>query len=207
MTTPRSAACAAALAFALTAALPGAASAHDTIPPIPDGLRVPVGNRLFLIGHAVGTQNYVCRPSGAALAWTLFTPQATLFDDDGRQLTTHFFSPNPEEPGVIRPAWQHSRDTSTFWGRAIAMSTDPNFVEPGAIAWLKIERAGAAEGPTVGDRLAVATFVQRLNRSGGTAPATGCSTAADVGKTVFVPYTADYFFYRKAGSRQHDRDQ
>jgi hypothetical protein len=199
------AACATALALALTAVLPQAVSAHDSTPPVPDGLEVPAGNRLFLVGHALGTQNYICRPSGTAFMWTLFTPQATLFDDDGRQLTTHFFSPNPEE-NLVRPAWQHSRDTSTFWGRAIASSTDANFVEPGAIPWLKLERAGTAEGPTGGDRLAVTTFVQRLNTSGGAAPATGCSTAADVGKTVFVPYSADYFFYKKARSRKDDSD-
>jgi hypothetical protein len=29
------------------------------------------------------------------------------------------------------------------------------------------------------------------------APADGCSTAADVGKQVLVPYTADYYFFRK----------
>jgi hypothetical protein len=41
------------------------------------------------------------------------------------------------------------------------------------------------------------TFIQRLKTTGGTAPASGCSVAADVGKQVLVPYTADYYFFRK----------
>ncbi|PYR41378.1 MAG: hypothetical protein DMF95_31190 [Acidobacteria bacterium] len=44
--------------------------------------------------------------------------------------------------------------------------------------------------------LTEATFVQRLNTAGGVAPSTGCSGPTDVGNEAFVPYTADYFFYR-----------
>jgi hypothetical protein len=63
---------------------------------------------------------------------------------------------------------------------------------------------GDEEGPTEGDKLTKTTFIQRLNTSGGLAPSTGCSSAADVGNRAFVPYSADYFFYRKAGT---DRDR
>jgi hypothetical protein len=41
------------------------------------------------------------------------------------------------------------------------------------------------------------TFIQRLNTKGGSAPAEGCAVSADVGKETLVPYTADYFFFRK----------
>jgi hypothetical protein len=41
------------------------------------------------------------------------------------------------------------------------------------------------------------TFIQRLNTKGGAAPADGCAVAGDVGKQALVPYTADYFFFRK----------
>jgi hypothetical protein len=72
--------------------------------------------RGFPRGHATGTQNYVCLPSGAGVAWTLFTTQATLFSERGRQLTTHFFSPDPLEAGrPVRATWQDSEDTSTVW--------------------------------------------------------------------------------------------
>ena len=87
-----------ALGTALVIALPHAIHAKDlTPPPVPDKLKVPAPNELFLVGHAIGTQNYVCLPSGAGFAWSLFTPEATLFKDLAleRQVVTHFFSPNP----------------------------------------------------------------------------------------------------------------
>ena len=76
---------------AFTASSPQAATPVGiTPPPLPAGMApVPEGNKLFLGTHAVGTQNYVCRPSGAGVAYVLFTPQATLFGDDGGQIITH----------------------------------------------------------------------------------------------------------------------
>jgi hypothetical protein len=176
-------------------------------PAVPGDLVVEDGNEPFLVGHAIGTQNYVCLPSGAAFAWSLFTPQATLFDDREHQVITHFFSPNPEEAGKpVRAAWQHSRDTSTVWARAIKMSTDEAFVAPGAIAWLllNVKDTGAQDGPTGGDKLSDTTFIQRVNTVGGVAPPDGCATLADVGKRAFVPYLADYVFYEKERGHGHD---
>jgi Protein of unknown function (DUF3455) len=208
-------ACATALAAAFAIALPQPAYADDvTPPPVPDKLKVEAGNEVFLVGHGVGTQNYVCVPSGTGVAYTLFTPQATLFSDDEKQLTTHFFSPNPFEnntnpavsaAGMIRATWQHSRDTSTVWGQVKPgnSSSDPGFVVPNAIAWLLVTVVGAENGPTGRETLAETTFIQRLNTSGGVAPSTGCSSPTDVGRLAFVPYTADYFFY-KATDRHAD---
>ena len=183
-------------------ALPQQAYAQrETPPPVPDPIQVPAGDRLFLAGHAFGTQNYICLPSGAVFAWTLFGPQASLFHND-RQVMTHFLSPNPDEAGTLRATWQHSVDTSAVWARAIATSSDPGFVAPGAIPWLLLEVVGAEGGPTGGRRLTVATYIHRLNTVGGSAPATGCSQSANVGSRIFVPYEADYFFYRD----QHRND-
>ena len=56
---------------------------------------------------------------------------------------------------------------------------------------------GTAEGPSGGDNLTETTFIQRLNTIGGLAPATGCGALSDVGNEAFVPYTADYFFYKE----------
>jgi hypothetical protein len=123
-----------------------------------------------------------------------------LFNDKDRQIITHFLSPNPDESGMACATWQHSRDTSTVWAMASASSSDPNFVESGAIPWLLLQVVGAEPGPTGGDRLTGTTFIQRLNTSGGIAPSTGCAQSTDVGKRVFVPYTADYFFYKAAQS-------
>jgi hypothetical protein len=187
--------CIAALGMAVTFTLPSAAHAQIVAPPVPIGLEVPADNEAFLLGRGVGTQNYVCQPAESLgrVAWTLFTPQATLFDDQQEQLITHFFSPNPDEGGIVRVTWEDSRDTSTVWARLIASAT----VKSNAIAWLKLEVVGTADGPTGGNTLSATTFIQRLNTEGGLAPTTGCDVPNDVGRKRFVPYTADYFFFRK----------
>src|SRR5258705_2174183 len=110
-------ACATALSVALAVSIPRLARAHNVTPPaVPANLQVPAGNTAFLVGHAVGTQNYICLPSGSGVAYALFTPEATLFNDADGQVITHFFSPNlnpdsPETAGTIRATWQNSRDT------------------------------------------------------------------------------------------------
>jgi hypothetical protein len=148
---------------------------------------VPAGNKAFRAGAAVGTQDYICLPSG----WTFFGPQATLFNEHEEQIITHFLSPNLVENGTPRVTWQDSRDTSKIWGLAVASVT----VQPDAIPWLLVKVVGAGDGPTGGDELAETTFVQRLNTVGGVAPSTGCTTSQQVGSRALVPYTADYFFY------------
>lgn len=181
------------LGMALTAALPQIAHAQTiTPPPVPPGLEVTAPNQAFLLGRGVGTQNYVCQPIDqlGRVGWVLFTPEATLFDDQGNQLTTHFFSPNPVNEAVV-PTWQDSRDTSRVWARGVASAT----VDPDAIPWVKLQVVATQAGPT-GDSFVGTTFVQRLNTRGGLAPATGCDVLPDVGHHAFSPYTADYFFYR-----------
>jgi hypothetical protein len=170
-----------------------------TPPPVPANIQAPAGNKVFLVGHAVGTQNYICLPADGGVKFTLFTPQATLFNG-GEQVTTHYFSPNPVEGGTIRATWQHSKDTSTVWGKVADgnSSSDPAFVAPGAIPWLLVTVVGTQNGSPSGDKLTGTTYIQRLNTAGGVAPATGCTALTDVGNKAFVPYTTDYFFYKKA---------
>lgn len=186
-----------ALGTALIAAPAGVTQAQTVTPPaVPADIEVLAPNEAFLIGHAVGTQNYECQPTQilGRVAWTLFTPQATLFSDAGEQLITHFFSPNPGEGGlIVRATWQDSSDTSSVWAKATGSVTP----DPTAVAWLRLEVVGARVGPTGGDALSHATFVQRVNTEGGIAPPTGCDRLNDVGQKAFVPYTADYVFYRK----------
>ena len=197
-------ACAVALAVAGPAAWMSLAHAdHVSVPPIPSSIQAPAG-KAFLEGQAVGTQNYICLPVGTSFVWTLFGPQATLFNDKTRQIITHFLSPNPDEGGMARATWQDSRDTSSIWAMAIATTSDPAFVAPGAIPWLLLQVVGAEVGPTGGDRLSETTFIQRLNTAGGVAPATGCAQAVDVGRRALVTYTADYFFYKAAKNHAHD---
>jgi len=198
-------ACATALAVAFTVSLPQSAHAEKvTPPPVPAGLEVSSDFEAFLVGHAIGTQNYVCQPSGGSFAFVLFTPQATLFNDADHQIITHFFSPNPDEGGTIRATWENSRDTSTIWAAVVPDGSAT--VDPNSIAWLKLAVVGAEDGPTGGGKLSDTKFVQRLSTFGGLAPTTGYPTLADVGKKEFVPYQADYFFYKKAAGSDADHN-
>lgn len=192
--------CAVALAVAFTASpQPLAHADHVTPPPVPSNIQVPAGNKAFLEGHAVGTQNYICLPSESGFAWTLFGPQATLFNDRDKQIITHFLSEDPS--GTRFPTWQHSRDTSTIWAMPISSSPGGS----GAIPLLLLEVVETEPGPTGGERLSRTTFIQRLNTSEGVAPSTGCSLSTDVGKRALVPYTADYFLYKEE-DRGDDHD-
>jgi hypothetical protein len=158
------------------------------------------------LGPELGTQNYICSPTATGVAFVLSTPQATLFNDEGGQLTTHFFSPNPDpnDPntnplvladGAIRPTWQHSRDNSSAWAKL-----HPNgsaAVTPGALAWLLLDVVGVQEGLAGGDMLTKTTQIHRVNTVGGLAPAQGCASPADLGRAATVDYAADYYFYTK----------
>jgi hypothetical protein len=62
-------------------------------------------------------------------------------------------------------------------------------VDPTAIPWLLL-RATSTDGYGIFTRT---TFVQRVNTTGGLAPATPPTQA---GQEARVPYTADYYFFR-----------
>jgi hypothetical protein len=175
----------------------GAARAHGTCgPTVPPGLEIPPGHRLFLKSEAVGTQNYLCMPTATGVEWRFINPQATLFNANDQQVITHFLSIPPGQQDA-RAVWQSSKDTSAAWARAIA--TAPGGA--GNIPLLKLEVVATAKGPTGGQRLAVTTFIHRLETAGGVAPSTGCSQASDVGNRAFVPYEATYLFYRAGQCR------
>jgi Protein of unknown function (DUF3455) len=188
----------------LCLALPSAGlCAQPSVPAVPSDLKVPAGHALFLRASATGTQNYVCLPTDSGFGWAFFGPQATLTSfKSNTQVMTHFLSPNPDEGGLPRATWQHSRDTSRVWAKAVASSSDPIFVRPGAIPWLLLEVAGADPGPARRSRLTEAVYIQRVRTSGGVAPATGCDAQApNVGAKALVPYEADYLFYKPTRPR------
>lgn len=181
-----------------------------TPPPTPEAITPPVGNTAFLVGHARGSQGYICLPDPASggTSWTINQPrpEATLFVDlfgEPIQIITHFasvdespndFAPNPVSLGG-NATWQSSLDSSKVWAVAtghVDAGTDESCPNGGAIPCLRLQSIGNQEGPSGGKILAKATFVQRLNTKGGAAPTTACL----VGQTQLVPYTADYFFFR-----------
>ena len=181
-------------------------------PTTPERITPPVGTSAFLLGHAVGTQGYVCLPNGTGGAsWTVngARPEATLFTHifgEAVQIITHFLSPvvNPNDIGPKPPrfgdaTWQSSFDSSRVWAQKknfITAGTDASCPNGGAIDCLLLQVIGFDEGPTGGRSLSKTTFIQRLNTDGGSAPAAGCLVTGDVGKQTLVPYSADYFFFR-----------
>ena len=174
-----------AVAVALPALLPGLAYADQPPPPsVPPRIQVLGDHVPFLLGHATGTQNYTCQPSGTGYAWTLVAPAATLVDDKGKAIIAHFAG----------PTWQ-ARDGSTVVGARV----DGVTVSPSAIPWLLLRATSTAPGPDGGDRLTATTYIQRVNTTGGLAPASGCE-ATTVGAAANVPYTSDYYFYRPGDS-------
>jgi len=188
-----------------------------TLPSTPPIITPPAGNSAFFVGHAVGTQGYVCLPTstGASTAsWTVKAsrPEASLFQSFFGQdfpIITHFLSPNMNpNTAATKPlpfgnaTWQSSFDGSKVWAQvlnsnSISAGSDSSCPNPGAIACLLLQSVGSQEGPTSGNLLSKTTFVQRLNTKGGSAPDEGCSTADDVGNQILVPYTADYYFFRE----------
>jgi hypothetical protein len=179
-------------------------------------LNPPEGNKPFLLGHARGTQGYVCLPTSAGAStasWTVNNarPEATLFTTffgKDVQIITHFLSPDTH-PNAILPnppfgnaTWQSSFDSSRVWAQTSKMSpsgtVEDDCPNSGSIACLLLQSVGNDVGPAGGKLLANVTFVQRLNTKGGLAPTTGCAASTDVGKQALVPYSADYVFFHKA---------
>ncbi len=189
-----------------------AAAQKITPPTTPAAITPPAGNSAFLVGHAVGTQGYVCLPTSTGASWTVNSsrPEATLsasFLAQDFQIN-HFLSPdtNPNEfaPNPVpfgSPTWQSSLDGSVVWAKAltpaVASGSDASCPNAGAIPCLLLQSIGSRSGPSGGKLMSQTTFIQRLNTSGGSAPAAGCSASTDVGKQTLVPYTADYYFFRK----------
>jgi Protein of unknown function (DUF3455) len=156
------------------------AMAKQVTPDVPSDLRVPEGNSLFLVGHAVGVQIYQCATTPTGTAWTLLAPRADLYGDNGRVIATHYAG----------PTWE-----ATDGSRAVGKKEAGVIVDPTAIPWLKLSAVSTSVGPD-GERLAQTTFVQRVNTTGGLAPAASQCDVTSVGTQIEVDYTADYYFWR-----------
>ncbi len=162
---------------------------HDDPPAVPVEIEVPAGNRLFLKLHAVGTQNYTCNGSGA---WGPAVPAADLFNKHGKQVGTHFGG----------PTWQYKDGSSVLGVKLAGVSVPPPPAPAVAIPWLLVQEVATTTGPDGGDKLSGTTYIQRINTTGGLAPAGACVT----GTTASIPYTADYYFYRADTGDDGDDD-
>ncbi|MDH6569682.1 hypothetical protein M2160_004703 [Streptomyces sp. SAI-117] len=138
---------------------------------VPAALQVPDGNKLTGVYPARGVQTYTCTDG----AWKLLEPAATLSDRRGRTVALHSRG----------PVW-----VSTVDGSAVNATAIANSPKTGTIPELLLQ-ATATRGTGV---FGGVSYIQRLNTTGGVAPATAC-TGTD---QVSVAYTATYAFYKPA---------
>jgi hypothetical protein len=142
-------------------------------------LSVPAGQVLVHKMAARGHQIYVCQEKAGVFAWTFVAPSALLFDTHTPfdMLGAHY----------VGPSWRSSDDGSTVTGSVLTKVAAP---VAGAIPWLLLQ----ATGHTGTGLFSNVSFIQRVNTSGGVAPATTCDLAHR-NQSTFVDYTADYYFY------------
>jgi hypothetical protein len=126
--------------------------------------------------RARGVQIYQCRAKAEGAEWVFYAPEAELFDLRGRPVGSH-------GPG---PVWE-ALDGSAIRGTVKARSDAP---VAGAIPWLLL----ASKSTGKQGSFSAITSVQRVNTTGGVAPADGCDRTT-LGQAVRIPYTADYVFY------------
>jgi Protein of unknown function (DUF3455) len=162
------------LAAALTALalVPAGASAQ-----VPDRIQPPAGHTPFLLVHAIGVQVYACAATADGPKWQFVEPKAVLYGDRGQLLGTHY----------VGPTWQ-TRDGSLVK----AARVDGVTVDPTAIPWLLLKATTSTPG-----QLAPTTYIQRLATRGGLEPAAAKCNAGTVGSERWVPYTADYRFWKE----------
>jgi hypothetical protein len=122
--------------------------------------------------YAVGVQVY--RWDGAN--WSFVAPVANLYADSGfnGKVGKHYAG----------PVWE-SNSGSKAAGTVQARCT-PDMT---AVPWLLLQ-AAPTDDPGI---FSQTTYIQRVNTTGGLAPANPGTTA---GEEKGVPYTAEYYFYR-----------
>jgi hypothetical protein len=173
----------ASLALAVTSSSsPGATAACHSLgkfapPAVPTQLQPPGGASLMARFRAQGAQIYACKAQDGRYAWTLKGPDAQLLDESCAPAGTHFAG----------PTWKSTADNSAVMGAKAAEAPSP----AGSIPWLLLKTKSTSGRGMMSDVVAV----QRVDTTGGVAPAGGCD-AATIGAERAVPYTAVYYFYK-----------
>jgi hypothetical protein len=144
-----------------------------------EALRVPPDQVLIHKVQAVGVQIYACQESKdepREFRWTFQAPEAELLDQSGNVVGRHYAG----------PTWE-GYDGSKVVGQVVAKASP---AEANAIPWLLLSVTSASDRGFFSHT----TSIQRINTSGGNAPADGCGEAL-TGKELRVPYKAEYLFY------------
>jgi hypothetical protein len=150
-------------------------------PAVPPRLQASALEEPAFALRASGVHVYECRPSlNGGFQWVFTNPDATL--SDGRASRALETTPN---------AFESSEDRSSVTGivRAAAPAGSDN------LPWVLM----GAGSPSETGLFAGVTSVQRVNTSGGVAPANGCGEST-AGTESRVAFTADYYFYKRRGT-------
>lgn len=144
---------------------------------IPTALRVD--GPVIMRASATGVQIYTATADAAgALSWVLKEPKADFVTEGGAR-GKHSAGPTWEIPGNAKITGQKLREVPASDSAAI----------PWVLLKVKSQQGDGA--------LATATYVQRINTTGGKAPVIGEAKAGD---EISVPYTAQYIFYGRGAA-------
>jgi hypothetical protein len=128
-----------------------------------------------------GVQIYTCSPSPTgSYGWYLSAPDATLYD-------------GTREAARLATAdhWESLEDRSAVSGILLRMQAGGE----GNLPWALMRALPAGET----GMFAGVTSIQRVNTRGGVPPTAACGEL-QVGAEARVPFTADYYFYKRAGT-------
>ena len=147
----------------------------DLPSPLCDSVQVPPGNKVAFHVYALGVQVYKWNGT----SWDFVAPVATLSADANYsgEVGIHYAG----------PTWESNSGSKVAAKRLASCSPDST-----AIPWLLLQ-AVSTNGPGI---FSTVTYVQRVNTTGGLAPA---APGAFIGELVEVPYTTEYYFYRAQG--------
>ncbi len=155
----------------------GVAKAVDVA--IPDAIKVPEGNSVYLTVHAKGDQIFHCVLKTGEYFWKWHAPEAKLYDVKDQALVGSHGA---------GPSWMH-KDGSSVIAKVIQKIDAP---DKASAPWLLLE---VTEHQRDGE-LAKASYIQRISTQGGVAPSSGCDNN-HLGSERWVRYSADYVFYSK----------
>ena len=166
-------------ALLLTACAPMAARySQDALPAT---VQVPAGHQVAMQTVGVGKIAYECKAKKdmSGHEWVFGGPDAVLNDRGGMQVGTY----------VGPPATWASRDGSAVTATQVAVAP----AGAGNIPY-QLVKANPATGSGA---MQGVSYIQRVATQGGVAPAAMCD-ASNTGSKQWVPYQADYIFWKAA---------
>ena len=139
-------------------------------------IRVDAGHKLSFHTYARGVQIY--KWNVATQMWDFVAPMAGLYAEEKffGEVGSHY----------VGPKWESKSGSKVEARRVQGTGCTP---DPSAIAWLLLSKH-STEGSGI---FSSVTFIQRVNTTGGLAPALPGSFH---GETKEIPYTAEYYFYK-----------